>query len=80
MSRSSGGQRGASVETLRGKHGADFEGTATVKRGNERPLCHCFEKSVRLLFIPFQSTNDDTHEPNLFPRYKFIGKGSLGIS
>jgi len=43
----SGGERGASVETLRGTHGADFEATGTVKRGNERPCCGCFDKSVR---------------------------------
>ena len=48
---SSGGQRGASVETLRGTHGADFEGCATVKRGNERPLCGCFDKSDKEVLV-----------------------------
>jgi len=49
----SGGERGASVETLRGTHGADFEATGTVKRGNERPCCGCFDKSDKevLVFI-----------------------------
>lgn len=30
----SSGERGASVETLRGKNGADFEGSAKIQRGN----------------------------------------------
>jgi hypothetical protein len=43
----SGGQRGASVETLRGTHGADFENKAVVKRGGgEGVLCGCFGSSV----------------------------------
>ncbi len=40
LSRSSG-QRGASVETLRGTLGADFEGKATVSRGDTGG-CNCF--------------------------------------
>lgn len=43
----SGGQRGASIETLRGTHGADFENMAVVKRGgDEGILCGCFGSSV----------------------------------
>lgn len=43
----SGGERGASVETLRGR-GADFEGMAIVKRGDgDGVSCGCFGTSVR---------------------------------
>lgn len=43
----SGGERGASVETLRGS-GADFEGKAIVKRGDgDGVSCGCFGSSVR---------------------------------
>lgn len=43
----SGGNRGASVETLRGTHGADFEGNAIVKRGKGAGItCNCFGSSV----------------------------------
>jgi hypothetical protein len=45
----SGGQRGASVETLRGTHGADFENKAVVTRGGgEGVFCGCFGSSVSL--------------------------------
>jgi hypothetical protein len=47
----SGGQRGASVEALRGTHGAEFEGYATVKRGSDRPLCGCFDKSDKKVLV-----------------------------
>ena len=51
----SGGQRGASMETLRGTNGADFEGKAEkVERGNGTSIgCGCFGSagSVRFFFI-----------------------------
>jgi hypothetical protein len=38
----SSGERGADVETLRGTSGADFEGNATIKRGDGGDGCGCF--------------------------------------
>lgn len=50
----SGGQRGASMETLRGTNGADFEAKAgKVERGNGTSVgCGCFGSagSVRNIF------------------------------
>lgn len=50
----SGGQRGASMETLRGTNGADFEAKAgKVERGNGTSVgCGCFGSagSVRYIF------------------------------
>jgi hypothetical protein len=37
----SGGERGASVDKLRGTNGADFEGTARVSRGGGGGGCSC---------------------------------------
>jgi hypothetical protein len=52
----SGGERGASVETLRGKK-ADFEGTAIVKRGDgDGVSCGCFGSSVRTDVINYVET------------------------
>lgn len=55
MEHRSGGERGADVETLRGTSGADFEGSASVKRGDGGIGCGCFgggeEEKERLLLI-----------------------------
>lgn len=41
--RRSGGERGADIETLRGTHGPDFEGHATIhRRGGVGISCGCF--------------------------------------
>jgi len=42
--RRSGGERGADIDTLRGTHGPDFEGYATIKRagGGMGVSCGCF--------------------------------------
>lgn len=53
----SGGDRGASVETLRGKHGANFEGTAIIRRpGGSGTACFCLfgntdDKKEKFLLI-----------------------------
>lgn len=43
--RKSGGERGADINTLRGSHGPDFEGCATITRADGVGLsCSCFGK------------------------------------
>lgn len=40
--RRSGGERGADIDTLRGTHGPDFEGYATINHGGAGISCGCF--------------------------------------
>jgi len=54
--RKSGGETGADVNTLRGSHGPDFEGYATIKRaGGMGVSCGCFggddEKKEKIILI-----------------------------
>lgn len=69
------GQSGASVATLRGNTGADFEGYATVHRGDgegamELNLFCCFKKKDGLYFLLikgfhcFVFSNEDSKSPN----------------
>jgi hypothetical protein len=51
----SGGERGASVDKLRGAHGADFEGDATVLRSGGGGGCSCIfggrDKSEKFVLL-----------------------------
>ena len=68
----SGGERGADVETLRGTHGADFEGSAYIQRGEGGGIgCGCLgggdEPKERLILIKgpfvFVFKNEDAAAP-----------------
>lgn len=66
----SGGDRGATVETLRGQHGADFEGYALVHRG-ETGGCGCFggKNLEKLILIKGPFCFVFEHEKDLAPKY-----------
>jgi len=61
--RRSGGDRGADINTLRGKNGPDFEGYATIRRaGNNGISCGCFGGS---------GNNDDKKEKTILIKGAF---------
>ena len=55
MSKRNDGEAGADIATLRGSHGSDFEGNATINRGGGIGLsCGCFggdDKSEKIILI-----------------------------
>lgn len=70
--RRSSGDRGADVETLRGTHGADFEGVAVIQRGGIDGGCGCFggkDTKEKLLLIKGPFCFVFHNEDDLAPKY-----------